>query len=150
MPQPPPLTDLRNQSRRTITSASASRGGDMKIQFSNSDAESDGDGSDINTGPDIESKYDDTDHKAQDKELKLLVEPDRRGKITPSSDQQRLELIDGIHARGHFGRDMIYRTLDRDGYWWPGMRNTIQERIRECIPCLRYNISKQGFDPAIP
>jgi len=122
----------------------------MKIHFSNSDAESDDDESDIKTGPDIESKYDDTDNKAgDDKELKLIVELERRGKVNPSSDQQRFQLIDGVHARGHFGRDMIYRTLDRDGYWWPGMRNTIQERIRECIPCLRYNISKQGFDPAI-
>ena len=28
------------------------------------------------------------------------------------------------------------------------MRHTIQERIRECIPCLRFNIAKRGFDPA--
>ena len=30
------------------------------------------------------------------------------------------------------------------------MRHTIQERIRECVPCLRFTISKRGFDPATP
>ena len=191
MSQPPPLAD--NKRHRTLSSASASRGGDMKIDLiiTDSDAESDDELSVTNSHrhvhiyaisvsnlddapdaslplplarnehqPDMESKYDeplsiDSDVKHQspsqdDKELKLLVELERRGKINPASTQHQLDLIDAAHARGHFGRDMIYHTLYRDGYWWPGMRNTIQERIRECIPCLRYNISKRGFDLAIP
>ena len=121
----------------------------MKIQFSNSDADSEEE-------LDMESKYDSeemtsSDEKTQDeKDVKLLVELERRGKTNPSSDRERLELIDATHIRGHFGRDRVYRSLYREGYWWPGMRNTIQERIRKCLPCLRYNISKQGFDPAIP
>ena len=63
-------------------------------------------------------------------------------------NQERLALIDAEHQRGHFGRDSIYRKLYAAGHWWPAMRNTIQERIRECIPCLRFNIAKRGFDPA--
>ena len=149
MSQPPLLADTKRNRHRTIISASASRGGEMKIQFSNSDADSEEE-------LDMESKYDSeemtsSDEKTQDeKEVKLLVELERRGKTNPSSDRERLELIDATHIRGHFGRDMVYRSLYWEGYWWPGMRNTIQERIRECLPCLRYNISKQGFDPAIP
>jgi hypothetical protein len=79
---------------------------------------------------------------------KLLVELERRGKTAPATDQEKIQLIDAEHQRGHFGRDSIYRALYRAGHWWPAMRNSIQERIRECIPCLRFNIAKRGFDPA--
>jgi transposase InsO family protein len=85
-----------------------------------------------------------------DKELRLLVELERRGKVAPLSAKERLQLIDKEHMRGHFGRESIYLTLYRAGYWWPNMRNDIQERIRQCIDCLRFNISKTGFEPATP
>jgi hypothetical protein len=85
-----------------------------------------------------------------DNETKLLVELERRGKTSPETEALRLSLIDAEHERGHFGRDSIYRAIYRAGHWWPGMRGTIQERIRECIPCLRFNIAKRGFDPATP
>jgi transposase InsO family protein len=110
-------------------------------------------------GVDIEHKYDKADPVPNvsnvsspptpviENETKLLVELERRGKTAPDNDE-RQPLIDAEHQRGHFGRDSIYRALYRAGYWWPGMRTTIQERIRECIPCLRFNISKRGFDPA--
>ena len=108
--------------------------------------------------PDVEKKYDDVDDEIaatpaasiEDKELKLIVELERRGKIAPATHEERLKLIDEEHQRGHFGRDAIYRKLYAANHWWPGMRNTIQERIRECIPCLRFNIAKRGFDPATP
>ena len=111
--------------------------------------------------PDVEQKYNDVDDEIaaatpasalslEDKELKLIVELERRGKIAPSTREERLKLIDEEHQRGHFGRDAIYRKLFAANHWWPGMRNTIQERIRECIPCLRFNIAKRGFDPATP
>ena len=83
-----------------------------------------------------------------DNATKLPVELERRGKTSLSTEQEKIQLIDAEHHRGHFGRDSIYRALYRAGHWWPAMRNTIQERIRECIPCLRFNIAKRGFDPA--
>ena len=83
-----------------------------------------------------------------DNAAKLLVELERRGKTSPSTVEEKLKLIDAEHQRGHFGRDSIYRALYRAGHWWPAMRHTIQERIRECIPCLRFTIAKRGFDPA--
>ena len=115
--------------------------------------------------PDQEHKYDDADDEIEvapstspaapsssieDQELKLLVELERRGKIAPATHDERIKLIDAEHQRGHFGRDAIYLKLYKANYWWPGMRNTIQERIRECIPCLRFNIAKRGFDPVTP
>lgn len=83
-----------------------------------------------------------------DNAAKLLVELERRGKTSPSTGEEKLKLIDAEHQRGHFGRDSIYRALYHAGHWWPAMRHTIQERIRECIPCLRFTIAKRGFDPA--
>ena len=87
---------------------------------------------------------------AEQRETSLLVELERRGKSCPDTVSERNELIDKSHLFGHFGRDVIYRQLSRDGYWWPGMRDHINERTRECVPCLRYTISRMGFDPATP
>lgn len=101
-----------------------------------------------------ENKYDEAESISAsavspiDSAAKLLVELERRGKTSPTTGLEKLKLIDTEHQRGHFGRDSIYRALYRAGYWWPAMRHTIQERIRECIPCLRFNVSKRGFDPA--
>ena len=102
----------------------------------------------------MEHKYDDVDNPIPvplvpvDNATKLLAELERRGETSPATEQEKLQLIDAEHHRGHFGRDSIYRTLYRNGHWWPAMRGTIQERIRECIPCLRFTIAKRGFDPA--
>jgi hypothetical protein len=83
-------------------------------------------------------------------QIRLLIELERRGKKDPGNNEARIQLIEQEHLRGHFGRDSIFRKLYTEGYWWPGMRITIQEQIRECIPCMRHTISKRGFDPATP
>ena len=87
---------------------------------------------------------------AEQREAMLLAEMERRGKVAPPTAEQRTDLINQEHLRGHFGRDVIYRQLASKGYWWPGMRNDILTHVRDCIPCLRFNIAKQGFAPAIP
>ena len=87
---------------------------------------------------------------AEQREAMLLAEMERRGKTAPSTAEQRADLITQEHLRGHFGRNVIYRQLNSKGYWWPGMRNDILACVRDCIPCLRFNIAKQGFTPAIP
>ena len=80
-------------------------------------------------------------------ELKVIAAMEYRGKSAPTSQQQRNQLIMNEHAHGHFGREAIFRTLYKKGYWWPGIRQHIQEQIRKCIPCLRHVIAKTGFDP---
>ena len=108
----------------------------------------------VDDDQEMEHKYDDVDDSISaplapvDNAAKLLAELERRGKTSPATEQEKMQLIDAEHQRGHFGRDSIYRTLYRNGHWWPAMRGTIQERIRECIPCLRFTIAKRGFDPA--
>ena len=83
-------------------------------------------------------------------ELKTIAAMEYRGKTAPSSINERFRLIDEDHARGHFGREAVFRALYRRGFWWPGIRRDIQDRIRLCIPCLRHVIAKTGFDPSTP
>lgn len=106
---------------------------------------------------DTECKYSDdcmgmvsSSPQSQDQESKLIVAMELRGKTLPASREERLRLINEEHARGHFGREAIFRSLYRRGYWWIGIRRDIQEQIRRCIPCLRHVIAKVGFDPATP
>ena len=83
-------------------------------------------------------------------EHKTVAAMEYRGKVAPPSREQRAQPIDAEHARGHFGREAIFRALYRAGYWWAGIRRDIQDLIRRCIPCLRHVISKMGFDPSTP
>lgn len=78
----------------------------------------------------------------------LIVELERRGKRCPSSDDERSELIKDAHALGHFGREAIFRRLFNDGFWWPDMRNEIQEELNNCDVCTRFVVVKSGFHPA--
>jgi transposase InsO family protein len=88
--------------------------------------------------------------RLSDEEKRILIAMEDRGKISPASEEERTQLIDEEHARGHFGREAIYHALRRRKYWWIGIRRDIQQRVRNCIPCLRTVIAKTGFDPATP
>jgi len=83
-------------------------------------------------------------------ELKVIAAMEYRGKSAPRTQQEKEQLIMKEHTQGHFGREAIFRTLYRKGYWWPGIRQDIQGQIRKCLPCLRHVIAKTGFDPSIP
>jgi transposase InsO family protein len=83
-------------------------------------------------------------------QARLLVELERRGKRIPETNEERSNLIEEEHLRGHFGRDAIYKKLFTNGFWWPAMRHSIQQRISKCIPCMKHTIVKKGFHPATP
>ncbi len=211
MAQPPPLIDnkkskftsrvrafARTVHITSVTSASASRGGnDMRITLRNNcESDSDAESEDDNKHKDdasssqqqesspappsncefdsdsLEHKYasdtsmDDTPvssisgvaieiepmlpSRTKDEEDHISYIMEQRGKTSPSTQEQRQQVVDEEHARGHFGREAIFKALHRKNLWWSGMRREIQERIRECIPCLRAVIAKTGFDPAMP
>ena len=155
-----------------VTSASASRGGDdMKITLRNNSAyDSDAESEDDNKHNDDASSSLQQDRSSVSPSIshvKMEIEPmlpprtqddddyimsvmEQRGKMSPSTQEQRQQVIDEEHARGHFGREAIFKALHRKNLWWPGIRRDIQARIRECIPCLRAVIAKTGFDPAMP
>jgi hypothetical protein len=76
----------------------------------------------------------------------LAMEAEKRGKRIPS-EAEREKLIDKEHAIGHFSVETLYRKFWNNGLWWPNMRQQIKNAVYQCVPCLRYNIVKEGFHP---
>jgi transposase InsO family protein len=167
MSQAPPLMENKRRSIRTrtgtrsVSCAAASRRGHRTISAEMKEASTDSNAELEQDRDQMEHKYDEPQHEdlmqnesasihSQQEEAKIISTMERRGKILPLSHTERMALIDEEHARGHFGREAIFRVLHRRGFWWVGIRRDIQERIRRCIPCLRYVIAKTGFDPATP
>ena len=83
---------------------------------------------------------DTTDH------AKLILEAEQRGKkyLLPT---ERAAAIDAIHEEGHLGTDTLFKKLTSLNYWWPAMRKDIDHRLKACLPCLKYNIKRDGFHP---
>ena len=61
---------------------------------------------------------------------------------------ERQRLIEEEHARGHFGRQAIFRALFERRVWWPGMYEDVQGHLHSCSECLKVNIAKHGYHPA--
>ena len=55
----------------------------------------------------------------------------------PSS---RVEIIQNCHSLGHFKTDTIYKQLSQS-YYWPKMRQQIQNHVDACHACLQYDKS---------
>ena len=82
--------------------------------------------------------------------LYKLIKPTRKAKknmeviYLPYSMVQ--PLLQACHddpmSGGHFATDRTYYKI-KNQYWWPGMKYTIKQHIRSCIPCQQYNISRQ-------
>jgi len=79
--------------------------------------------------------------------IDLLIELEKRGKRAPASMEERHQLIEKEHSLGHFGKDVIFRKLYDQDIWWPSMHRDINEIIRKCDPCLRFNVGKRGYHP---
>lgn len=67
-----------------------------------------------------------------------------RDKKQPESEERKRELIEQAHSFGHFGSQEVFRKLWNDGWWWPKMRDEILTELSSCMPCLRYNVQKEG------
>ena len=80
-------------------------------------------------------------------EQKLLVAQEKRGKVLPSATKQEALLV-RAHAAGHFGERAMYTHIDREGFWWPQMRQDIATVIDGCLDCQRHSITVRGFHPA--
>lgn len=78
----------------------------------------------------------------------LEVELEKRGKQCPSTEAERIELIQKEHLFGHFGREAVFKQLFNKGYWWPSMRKEIEIELKNCDPCTRFVVVKSGFHPA--
>jgi hypothetical protein len=81
-------------------------------------------------------------------ESNLQIELLKRGKRSPATDEQKLDLIKSTHLFGHFGREAIFKQLWNKGYYWPGIRKQIETELKNCDACTRFVVVKQGFHPA--
>ena len=80
-------------------------------------------------------------------EERLLVAMEKKGlKLPPTSDRQAL--IQRQHEKGHFGRDVTYEAIMKQGYWWPRLRRDIENVVSDCDRCLSYTITKRRYHPA--
>jgi hypothetical protein len=98
---------------------------------------------------DAEASLTDTElDQSESSTMSLAVELEKRGKVCPSSDKEKHDLIETQHLFGHFGREAIFKALFRKGYWWPKMRADISEVLTNCDACTRFVVTKAGYDPA--
>jgi hypothetical protein len=90
-------------------------------------------------------------HPTEDTDLlSLRIEMEKRGKIIPVAMEERTRLIQHEHALGHFGRDAVFNKLYAEkNYWWPKMREEIQQELSQCDACARFVVHKAGFKPAM-
>jgi hypothetical protein len=84
------------------------------------------------------------------KEIDLAIELEKRGKIIIRDINKRHELINNIHVQGHFGVSAIFNKLWHLGFWWPKIRNDIQQELANCDACIRFTVTKSGFHPFTP
>ena len=110
---------------------------------------------DVNIVPDdnsssnnIEIDPDITDQN--EREVDLAIELEKRGKIIVRDPIKRKELINHCHLQGHFGISAVFNKLWHLGFWWPKIRNEIQEELSNCDACTRFNVVKSGYHPFTP
>jgi transposase InsO family protein len=79
-------------------------------------------------------------------ELKEFVR-ERLGKKTISGKDKRTAHLRAAHQPGHFGAEDLFRTVWRDGFFWPGMRRQCEDIVGTCHHCLTYKLGRQGYHP---
>src|SRR6202034_715700 len=53
-------------------------------------------------------------------------------------------LLEAYHADplgGHFGIQRTYLKL-KNKFWWSGMKQSITQYIKSCLPCQQHNVSR--------
>jgi hypothetical protein len=80
-------------------------------------------------------------------EERLLVAQEKRGRIIPD-DSIKKQLVEHAHLAGHFGEKAMLVHIDRQGYWWPQLREDITNEILHCTACQRHSITRHGYAPS--
>jgi hypothetical protein len=83
-----------------------------------------------------------------DGEMRDFIQ-ERLNKKCPDMEKRQL-LLEQEHVLGHFGAEVLYKKLWTSGYYWPGMRKDCSNYVAKCVPCLRFNVGKRGFNPMVP
>ena len=87
------------------------------------------------------------DPATSNNEAKLLIELEKRGKITPVDCDEKKSLIVKAHLFGHFGQQAVFNRLWHQNYWWPSIRSDIETELQNCDACSRFVVTKSGFHP---
>ena len=83
--------------------------------------------------------------RTPDKELCEYINERFNKELLPEAE--RKAKMESIHQLGHFGADVLFKSLWDQGFYWPGMRVECEKLVNSCMPCLRFNIGKAGFHP---
>ena len=86
------------------------------------------------------------EEEQQEINAKLMWEAEKRG-MKILNETERIELVAKAHALGHFGVESMHTELLKQHYWWPKMRESLQETVQSCIACMRFNASETGYHP---
>jgi hypothetical protein len=66
---------------------------------------------------------------------------------TIDSEETRKILMKRAHEEGHFGAQAMHKKLLVAGHKWPRMLEDLQNLVKACITCQRFNIRAHGFHP---
>ena len=100
----------------------------------------------INTmelGEDEEEEEEDTQHNSRYAAF-------MKDKILPVDEEERLDIIEKAHTKGHMGNNQTFQRIFNDGYWWPTIRADIAKHVGACLPCLRFTTRRTGYHPLTP
>lgn len=140
-PLPPPLPTVTVHAFDLHTDASPAR---APVSMGKGSALAASTSSQSSTSSDVEPNQSQMDSPA------LAITMELRGKTIPSDPEQKKALVQNQHLFGHFGREAMFKGLFNRGYWWSGMRQDIEDAIRDCDPCARYVVVKAGYHPLTP
>jgi len=68
--------------------------------------------------------------------------------LAPSSIDEPVQLIQHEHNNGHYGvRTVVERIYNQLGCWWPNMRHDVEQQLKTCTTCQKYDVIKRGYHP---
>jgi len=69
------------------------------------------------------------------------------GKSIPA-ESERVGVIRRAHSEGHFGvRAVVEKIYNAFNLWWPSLREDVQNVLRSCSTCQKYDVIKRGYHP---
>ena len=64
--------------------------------------------------------------------------------IIPETEK-RMEILERIHLKGHFGESAMIAAVQDKGYNWPGLKKDVRKVCQTCITCLKFNNHNERY-----
>ena len=66
----------------------------------------------------------------------------------PKSEEQKQELLEKSHLLGHYGITAMEQVIHEDYQMhWKGLRNDIEQYVRNCSKCRAFNLGRHVYHP---